>query len=91
MEAIKCERDSLTPGANDYKVARAGYPFFYFVKGDDETGQRLAALEFARGKYRMNLLEGDFTDQELIDAKARILSFNESLSTRNDEREGPAE
>ncbi|MEP6343588.1 MAG: hypothetical protein ABJ275_09755 [Maricaulaceae bacterium] len=79
IEAIKCERDTLTPGVNDYKVARAGYPFFYFVKVDDWAVQRSAALEFVGGKYRMNLLEGDFTDQELIDAKARILSFNANI------------
>ena len=79
MEAIKCERDTLTPGVNDYKVARAGYPFFYFVKGMNGEGSRAAALEFVGGKYRMNLIDGDFTDQELIDAKARILSLNANI------------
>jgi len=74
LRAVKCKRDTLTPRANDYKVARAGYPFFYQVDGDDK---RVAALEFAGNKFRMNLLEGDFTSQELIDAKARILSFND--------------
>jgi len=74
LRAVKCKRDTLTPRANDYKVARAGYPFFYQVDGDDK---RVAALEFAGDKFRMNLLEGDFTSQELIDAKARILSFND--------------
>jgi len=74
LRAIKCQRDSLTPNANDYKVARAGYPFFYQVEGDNK---RAAALEFTSGKFRMNLLEGEFTAQELIDAKARILSFND--------------
>ena len=74
LRAIKCLRDSLTPGANDYKVARAGYPFFYQVDSGDK---RTAALEFTGGKFRMNLLEGEFTAQELIDAKARILSFND--------------
>ena len=74
LRAIKCLRDNLTPGANDYKVARAGYPFFYQVDSGDK---RTAALEFTGGKFRMNLLEGEFTAQELIDAKARILSFND--------------
>ncbi len=74
LRALRCIRLSLTPRANDYKVARAGYAFFYQVEGTDE---RAAALEFARGKFRMNLVEGDFTAQELIDAKARILSFND--------------
>ena len=88
MEAVKCARDSLIPGENDYKVARAGYPFFYFVEMED--GQRAAALEFVGGKYRMNLLEGDFTEQELIDAKARILSFNANISSK-DSVEGSSE
>ena len=90
MEAVECMRDTLTPGANDYKVARAGFAFFYIVKAEAGKGQRVAALEFVRGKYRMNLLEGDFTDQELIDAKARILSFNAD-KLGDDNIEGPSE
>lgn len=74
LRAIRCSRSTLTPQANDYKVARAGYPFFYEVDG---VNKRVAGLEFSGGKFRMNLVEGDFTPQELIDAKARILSFNE--------------
>ena len=74
LKAVKCLRNTLTPGANDYKVARAGYSFVYQVEGDNK---RRAALEFMGGKFRMNLVEGDFTPQELIDAKARILSFND--------------
>lgn len=77
LNRIKCKRDTLTPAAHDYKVARAGYPFLYFVLDEDGSGNRAAALEFMDGKYRMNLLDGDFTDQELIDAKARIMSFND--------------
>ena len=88
LKAIKCLRDSLTPDENDYKVARAGYPFFYIVR--TATEKRAAALEFSEGKYRMNLLDGFFTDQELVDAKARILSFNESLSDA-EEIEGSSE
>ena len=90
MEAVECMRDTLTPGANDYKVARARFAFFYIVKAEADKGQRVAALEFVRGKYRMNLLEGDFTDQELIDAKARILSFNAD-KLGDDNGEGPSE
>lgn len=83
LRGLKCERNSLTPAEHDYKVALAGYPFLYFVNDVSGATMRVAALEFVDGKYRMNLMKGDFTDQELIDAKARILSFNAQRMQEN--------
>jgi hypothetical protein len=56
---IRCERASLLPLPEDYKVLAAGYPLVIVA------GSRTAALEISGGRVNFRTLTGEFTEQEI--------------------------
>ena len=73
--AIICERSSIVPAANDWKVPAAGYAL-YLVNGD-EPNDRFGALEIAGSAYRYRLVRGTWTADEERRIAERVRSFQQ--------------
>jgi hypothetical protein len=60
VAAVQCGRESLIPAQNDYKVLKAGFPFF-IVSSDG----RIAVMELSEGKLEYRTIDGEFAEEEI--------------------------
>ena len=70
---IQCDRASIVPERNDYKVLIAGFPLIIAT----EDG-RVAALEISEHRVQFRTIEGRFSDTE-IPAISAYLDFAQPL------------
>lgn len=60
VSAIQCGRSSLIPVQNDYKVLKAGFPFFIVA-----PDSRILAMELSDGRLQVSALRGKFNADEI--------------------------
>jgi hypothetical protein len=82
VSAIQCGRRSIIPAENDYKVLKAGFPFF-IVAPDG----RVVVLELSDGRLQASTQDGEFTPVEIGEIQAYLNKaqeyFNASASDDN--------
>jgi hypothetical protein len=71
--SIVCQRSSIVPAENDWKVPAAGYSL-YLANGDGPD-ERIGVLELASGSYRYRLIRGTWTVDEQNGTEARVQTF----------------
>jgi hypothetical protein len=69
--ALLCERDTVVPDANDFKILHHGLPLYI---QDEDT---LLALGFAEGQYTVTVPQGSIDDAEREAIVEALEGFNE--------------
>jgi hypothetical protein len=77
VTAIQCWRDSILPTKNDYKVFRAGFPFFITAPTN-----RTLSLAYSDGQLTVTFDKGLLSDQEIKRVHAYIALFQKKTARR---------
>jgi hypothetical protein len=68
---LLCERDTVVPDANDFKILHHGMPLYI------QAGDTVLALGFDDGQYTVTLPQGSIDDTEREAIVAALEGFNE--------------
>jgi hypothetical protein len=71
--AIVCDRSSIVPATNDWKVPDSGHPLY--IGSREGLSERMGVLEMAGGGLRYRLLLGAWTRDEEIQVDERLAAF----------------
>jgi len=75
VSAVECGRRSPIPAENDYKVLKAGFPF-YIVAPDG----RVSVLELSNGRLQASTQDGEFTSAEISQIQAYLNKAQEHFN-----------
>ena len=75
VSAIQCWRDSIIPTKNDYKVLRAGFPFFITAPTN-----RTLSLAYAEGQLTVTFDKGLLTAEEIKRVQDYIALFQKKMA-----------
>jgi len=73
--AIVCDRSTIVPAANDWKVPNAGHSL-YMATGEG-PGERIGVLDMAGGSLRYILIRGAWTQEEEARIDQRLRAFRQ--------------